>query len=61
MIVVMTSVGFVASQTRERIYVVVGLVAGLFSLTLGTIYLLSLDGVVPDMDSLLPFSAGSAR
>ena len=57
-IVVMTSVGFVASQTRERIYVVVGLVAGLFSLTLGTIYLLSLDGVVPDMDSLLPFSAG---
>lgn len=58
MIVVMTSVGFVASQTRERIYVVVGLVAGLFSLTLGTIYLLSLDGVVPDMDSLLPFSAG---
>src|SRR6188472_4383920 len=55
MIVVMTSVGFVASQTRERIYVVVGLVAGLFSLTLGTIFLLSLDGMIPAMDSLLPF------
>ena len=54
-IVVVTSVGFVASQTRERIYVAIGLVAGLFSLVLGTIFLLSLDGMVPDMDSLLPF------
>jgi len=54
-IVVISSVGFVASQTRERIYVVVGLVAGLFSLVLGAIYLLGLDAVVPDMDSILPF------
>ena len=54
-IVVLTSVGFVASQTRERIYVVVGFVAGLFSLVLGTIFLLSLDGVIPAMDSILPF------
>ena len=54
-IVVVTSVGFVASQTRERIYVVVGFVAGLFSLILGSIFLLSLDTIVPDMESLLPF------
>jgi len=54
-IVVLTSVGFVASQTRERIYVVVGLVAGIFSLIIGTIFLLSLDGMIPAMDSLLPF------
>ncbi|HSL75784.1 MAG TPA: hypothetical protein VK867_02495, partial [Candidatus Limnocylindrales bacterium] len=54
-IVVLTSVGFVASQTRERIYVVVGLVAGLFSLILGTIYVLAMDAIVPEMDSLLPF------
>ena len=40
-IVVLTSVGFVASQTRERIYVAVGLVAGLFSLVLGMIFVLS--------------------
>lgn len=53
-IVVLTSVGFVASQTRERIYVVIGLIAGLFSLVLGTIYLLSMDAIVPEMDSLLP-------
>ena len=50
-----SSVGFVASQTRERIYVVVGLVAGIFSLIIGTIFLLSLDGMIPAMDSLLPF------
>ena len=54
-IVVMTSVGFVASQTRERIYVVVGLIAGLFSLVLGTIYLFGLDSIIPAMGSLLPF------
>ena len=54
-IVVISSVGFVASQTRERIYVVVGLVAGLFSLVLGTIYLFGLDAAVPDMESILPF------
>jgi len=54
-IVILTSVGFVASQTRERIYVVVGLIAGVFSLILGTIYLAALDAVVPEMDSLLPF------
>ena len=54
-IVVLTSVGFVASQTRERIYVVVGLVAGVFSLVIGSIFLLSFDGMIPAMDSLLPF------
>ena len=51
----LSSVGFVASQTRERIYVVVGLIAGLFSLILGSIYLFGADAIVPEMDSLLPF------
>jgi high-affinity nickel-transport protein len=54
-IVVMTSVGFVASQTRERIYVVVGLVAGVFSLVIGTIFLLGSDAILPALNSLLPF------
>jgi high-affinity nickel-transport protein len=54
-IVIVSTVGFVASQTRERIYVVVGLVAGLFSLVLGLIYVLGVDAIVPDMESLLPF------
>ncbi|MFP5342839.1 MAG: hypothetical protein ACLGIJ_07950 [Candidatus Limnocylindria bacterium] len=54
-IVLFTTVGFVASQTRERVYVAVGLVAGVFSLGLGLIYVFGLDAVVPDMESLLPF------
>src|SRR6476619_1257769 len=54
-IVVLTSVGFVASQTRERIYVVVGLVAGIFSLIIGTIFLLGSDAILPALGAILPF------
>jgi hypothetical protein len=54
-IVILSTVGFVASQTKERIYVAVGLVAGLFSLALGLIYLFGVDAIIPDMESLLPF------
>ena len=44
-IVLISSVGFVSSQTRERIYVAIGGVAGVFSLVVGTIFLFGLDGV----------------
>jgi hypothetical protein len=54
-IVLFSTIGFVASQTRERVYVTVGAVAGAFSLALGLIYLLGLDAIVPDMEGLLPF------
>ena len=54
-IVVVSSVGFVASQARERLYVAVGLVAGVFSLVIGSIFLLALDGLLPDVGSILPF------
>jgi hypothetical protein len=54
-IVLVSTVGFVASQTRERIYVAVGLVAGIFSLVLGLIYVFGADAIIPDMESLLPF------
>jgi hypothetical protein len=53
-IVVISSVGFVASQTRERIYVAVGAVAGAFSLVIGTIFLLGQDAVLPDLSRLFP-------
>jgi hypothetical protein len=53
-IVIISTVGFVASRTRERIYVAVGLVAGLFSLTLGLIYVFGADAIIPDMETLLP-------
>ena len=54
-IVVVSSVGFVASQTREMLYVAVGAVAGVFSLVIGAIFLFGLDGVLPDLESMLPF------
>jgi hypothetical protein len=54
-IVVVSSVGFVSSQARERVYVAFGGVAGLFSLVVGTIFLLGLNGGLPDLGSALPF------
>jgi cytochrome c biogenesis protein CcdA len=54
-IVLLSSVGFVASQTRERIYVGIGAVAGCFSLIIGTVFLFGLDGVLPDLAALMPF------
>ncbi len=54
-IVVVSSVGFVASQTRERIYVIVGAVAGIFSLILGIVFVLGQDGILPALVSVLPF------
>jgi high-affinity nickel-transport protein len=54
-IVLLSSVGFVGSQTREQLYVAIGAVAGLFSLLVGTIFLFGLDGTLPDLGTLLPF------
>jgi len=54
-IVLVSSVGFVASQTRERIYVAVGAVAGFFSLMIGLIFLFGADALLPALDSVLPF------
>jgi high-affinity nickel-transport protein len=54
-LVVVSSVGFVASQTRERIYVAVGAVAGVFSLIIGTVFVLGVDSLLPDLESILPF------
>ena len=53
-IVVISSVGFVASQTRERVYVVVGAIAGVFSLAIGALFLLGQDVILPDLSGLLP-------
>jgi len=54
-IVVVSSIGFVASQTRELIYVAIGAVAGVFSLIIGAVFLFGLDGLLPDLESMLPF------
>jgi high-affinity nickel permease len=54
-IVLLSSVGFVASQTRERIYVVIGAVAGIFSVVIGLVFLLRLEDMLPDLQKVLPF------
>lgn len=54
-IVLISSIGFVSSQARERIYVAVGAVAGVFSLVVGSIFLFGLDGGLPDLGAALPF------
>jgi high-affinity nickel permease len=51
-IIVITATGFVASQLRQRLYVVVGVVAGSFSLVVGSLFLLQLEGVLPDLSHL---------
>ncbi len=51
----LSSVGFVSSQSREQVYVAIGAVAGIFSLFVGTIFLFGLDGVLPDLGGVLPF------
>jgi high-affinity nickel-transport protein len=54
-IVLVSSVGFVSSQARERVYVAFGAVAGVFSLAVGSVFMLGLDGGLPDLGALLPF------
>lgn len=54
-IVMISSVSFVSSQARERLYVAIGAVAGLFSLVIGTIFLFSLEGSLPNLGAILPF------
>ena len=54
-IVLLSSVGFVSSQARERVYVAFGAVAGVFSLFVGAIFLLGLDAGLPDLGAALPF------
>jgi hypothetical protein len=52
-IVVLSATGFVASQMRTRIYLVVGAVAGVFSLAIGVLFLFDATGVLPQLDQIL--------
>ena len=51
-IVLLTSAGFVASQLREKVYVVIGAVAGTFSVVVGLIFLLAQNDNLPDLGHL---------
>ncbi|HYM84511.1 MAG TPA: hypothetical protein VEY67_10205 [Candidatus Dormibacteraeota bacterium] len=52
-VVLITATGFVASQHRQRIYIVVGVVAGVFSVVVGTLFLLGAEGALPDLQKVL--------
>jgi hypothetical protein len=53
-IVVISASGFLASQTRQRLYVVVGFFAGLFSLVIGLAFLLGVESLLPPLDLFGP-------
>ncbi|MGZ8474606.1 MAG: hypothetical protein ACXWWQ_00080 [Candidatus Limnocylindria bacterium] len=57
-IVIVTATGFVASQARTRIYLVVGVLAGAFSLWIGLLFLFQAEGELPNLDELLRFIGG---
>jgi high-affinity nickel-transport protein len=57
-VVLVTATGFIASRFRERLYVGIGVVAGAFSLVIGTIFLLGLDSRLPSLEAWL-FGGGS--
>ena len=52
LIVVISASGFVASQLRRRLYVVVGALAGAFSLLIGAAFLLGAESALPDLQQL---------
>ncbi|HJW21772.1 MAG TPA: hypothetical protein VJ506_05015, partial [Candidatus Limnocylindrales bacterium] len=51
-VVVITATGFIATRARERLYVAIGVVAGTFSLVVGTVFLLGVSGALPELDRL---------
>jgi high-affinity nickel permease len=57
-VVAVTATGFIASRFREKVYVVIGVVAGSFSLVVGAIFLLGLESRLPSIEAWL-FGGGS--
>ena len=54
-IIVLSATGFVAGQLRTRIYVVIGILAGIFSLAVGALFLLGAESALPSFDPFLRF------
>jgi hypothetical protein len=54
-IIVLSATGFVAGQLRTRLYIVIGVLAGIFSLAVGLLFLLGAEGSLPSFDPFLQF------
>lgn len=52
-VVLVSASGFVASQLRDRLYVAIGVVAGVFSLAVGLVFLLGANELLPDLPHVL--------
>lgn len=50
-VVFITATSFIASRVRERLYVVIGVVAGTFSLVIGAIFVLGLETKLPSIEA----------
>jgi hypothetical protein len=57
-VVLITATGFIASRFRQRLYVIIGVVAGTFSLVVGAIFLFGLETKLPSIEAWL-FGGGS--
>jgi high-affinity nickel-transport protein len=51
-IVVVSASGFLASQARRRIYIVIGAIAGTFSLVIGAAFLFGREDLLPSLEHL---------
>jgi high-affinity nickel-transport protein len=54
-VIVVSATGFVASQFRRRLYLIVGALAGTFSLAVGLLFLFEIDSVLPDLERFFSF------
>jgi cytochrome c biogenesis protein CcdA len=52
LIVIISASGFLASQGRRQIYVVVGVIAGVFSLVIGAAFLFGFEDVLPNLEHI---------
>lgn len=57
-VTVATAAGFVSSQRRQYVYVLAGLLAAVFSLIVGMIFLFEAGGVLPDLGQYFEWIGG---
>jgi len=57
-VTVTSTFGFVSARRRQTIYVMAGLVAAVFSLVLGVVFLTASTGVLPDLDPYFRWIGG---
>ena len=57
-VTVATTFGFVSARRRQTVYVCAGVLAAVFSLVVGAIFLFASGGVLPDLDQYLHWIGG---